>query len=123
MKDHICILIVDADEKSQTFISTLLGAYELTIWQSRNTDEALKALDEHRFGLILLDLAGNAVDPYSVLRFMKKRKITTPVIALTDRPVANEHLDASLVRGVVRKPLIAGELIRPALASAGKKIR
>ena len=121
MKDHICILIVDADERSQIFLSTLLRAYDLSIVQSVTTDGALKALEEHRFGLILLDLSVQSLDPYSVLRFMKKRRIRTPVIALTERPVSNEHLDPTLVRGVVRKPLIATEIVIPALVSAGRK--
>jgi len=81
--NNLRILLVDDENDLRMLVAERLGLEGYKVRQAARVDDALQMMSNSRFDLLLLDVVlpdGTGLD---VLRFMKDRGITTPVIMLT----------------------------------------
>ncbi len=83
MADKNSILVVDDEEALRTVLSSELEGEGYAVASAGDGDEAMTALQEKAFDLVLLDIKMPKVDGFEVLRFIKERYPTTKVIMLT----------------------------------------
>ena len=82
-KSYGRILIVDDEANVRTVFSDVLRKENYTIKGAKDGLEALKAIEEETFDLVLLDLRMPQMDGIEVLGNIKKRKPQIPVIIYT----------------------------------------
>lgn len=78
-------ILIAEDERSiakALQIKLSLSGFEVEI--AVNGEEALKLLKETKFDLLLLDIMMPKMDGFSVMEEMKKNKIKTPIIILSN---------------------------------------
>ena len=74
-------ILVGEDEKAIAMALQNKLAFEgFEVVLAENGEEVLKAIDKQKFDLLLLDLIMPKVDGFAVLKEMKEKKITLPVI-------------------------------------------
>lgn len=85
------ILVIE-DEQSLANVLEFKLSHEGFITKSvTDGSAALKVLTTEKFDLILLDLVMPVMDGFQVLEELKKRKISTPVIVLTNLNQAEDE--------------------------------
>lgn len=78
------ILVVDDSTELRTFIAEdLLPQYGYETLPAANGAEALRLMTEQRIGLVMLDIQMPDMSGMDVLREMKQRQLTIPVILMT----------------------------------------
>lgn len=109
------LLLVDDNMINVMVVQKFLKrwGYEAVVAQSGV--EALKALEEHDFGLILMDLRMPEMDGFEATRRIRARgdaKAQTPIIALTasTEPGVKERIAEVQMQGYLFKPFNAEEL-------------
>lgn len=90
----INILIVDDDPKNLTVLETVLADPSYQLVRAGSGDEALLALIDHEFALIILDIQMPGMNGFEVAQLIKKRKKTAhvPIIFLTAYYNEDVHL-------------------------------
>ncbi len=84
MPDAAAILLVEDDEPARAAIAANLRARGYVVDEARDVREALRAWDEHRPDLILLDLGLPDLDGQAVI-LRVRREATTPIVVLSAR--------------------------------------
>ncbi len=79
------VLIVDDSEMNRDLLSRRLSKMDLDLTEVCNGEEALQALKEHSFDLVLLDIMMPVMDGYETLEYMQNNQDTQriPVIMIT----------------------------------------
>jgi len=116
MSEKIKVLIVDDEEiVCLSYLRSLTGAH-CNVEVAWNGVEALLALEQHRFDLVLLDLRMPGMDGMSVLRTIKQKWPETQVVVITGYP--NIETAKEAVRqgayGYLAKPVGPDEVINAA---------
>jgi DNA-binding response OmpR family regulator len=107
------ILVVEDEKKTASFIRKALQAEGFAVDVLHNGDEALGVIETTPWDVIVLDIMLPGRDGLSVLRRMRERKITTPVLLLTARGEVSERVEG-LNAGAddyLPKPFALAELI------------
>ena len=106
------LLVVDDEMRIRTYLQRSLSALGHTVYEAADGQAALDQLDANDVDLVLLDLAMPRRGGLDVLRVMKQREFSTPVIVLTAATDISARIQA-LDRGavdVVTKPFSGAEL-------------
>jgi len=107
------VLVVEDEKKTASFIRKALQAEGFATDVCHNGDEALAAARATPFDAILLDIMLPGRDGLSVLRQLRERQNTTPILLLSARGEVNERVEG-LNAGAddyLPKPFVIAELI------------
>lgn len=90
----ISILLVDDDPKNLTVLETVLADPSYRLVRAASADEALLALIEREFALIVLDIQMPGMNGFELAQMIKNRKKTAhvPIIFLTAYYNEDEHV-------------------------------
>ena len=107
------VLVVEDEKKTASFIRKALQAEGFAVDVCHNGDDALAATSATPFDGIVLDIMLPGRDGLSVLRQLRERRNTTPVLLLSARGEVNERVDG-LNAGAddyLPKPFVIAELV------------
>ncbi|MFP4395102.1 MAG: ATP-binding protein, partial [Anaerolineales bacterium] len=108
------ILIVEDDEAMRAALIGAVESLNYRVLTARDGRAALAMLDERAadIDLILSDLVMPELGGRALLRALKKRGLTTPMVILTGHPMEQElaNLEAQGLTGWLRKPLDLDQL-------------
>lgn len=112
---RINILIVDDEPKNLTVLETILSDPNYRLVRAENADQALLALVEEEFALIILDIRMPEMSGLELAQLIKQRKKTSavPIIFLTAYLREDEHVLIGYETGAVdylHKPVNAAIL-------------
>ena len=118
MREKTKVLIVDDEEiVCRSYLRSLAGAQPLCAVQvARNGEEALYALEQQRFDLVLLDLRMPGIDGMAVLKTIKQTWPETQVVIITGYPNIETAKEAVRLGayGYLAKPVGPDEVINAA---------
>ena len=83
MSDKRHILVVDDEDALRTVLSSELVNSGYEVATAADGDEAISAVQNKKFDLVLLDIKMPKVDGFEVLKFIKKNTPGVKVIMLT----------------------------------------
>ncbi len=107
------VLVVEDEKKTASFIRKALRAEGFVVDVCRNGDEAWAATRATPFDAIVLDIMLPGRDGLSLLKLLRDRRNTTPVLLLSARGEVNERVEG-LNAGAddyLPKPFVIAELI------------
>src|SRR5437773_4578027 len=87
------ILVVEDEKKTASFIRKALQAEGFAVDLIHNGNEAVTAIETTPFDVVVLDIMLPGRDGLSVLRRLRERKITIPVLLLTARGEVSERVE------------------------------
>jgi DNA-binding response OmpR family regulator len=87
------ILLVEDDDKIRSFIVKGLKEQGFTVDACEDGDTGFSLATGNRYNVILLDIMLPGRDGLSILRNLRERKNSVPVIVLTARSALNERLE------------------------------
>ena len=108
------ILVVEDNEFTQYYATTILEKYKANVSLANNGQIALDMLKEHTFDLILMDLEMPVLDGYATINIIRsKLDLDIPIIAMTAN-VLKQFIQMALDAGAsdyILKPFLPDELI------------
>ena len=107
------VLIVEDEKKTASFIRKALQGESFAVDFCHNGNDALAAASATSFDAIVLDIMLPGRDGLSVLRQLRERGDTTPVLLLSARGAVNERVEG-LNAGAddyLPKPFVLAELV------------
>src|SRR6266704_4264174 len=107
------VLVVEDEKKTASFIRKALQAEGFAVDVCHNGDEAWSAARLTPFDAIVLDIMLPRRDGLSLLRQLRERKNSTPVLLLSARGEVNERVEG-LNAGAddyLAKPFVIAELL------------
>jgi DNA-binding response OmpR family regulator len=107
------VLVVEDEKKTAAFIRKALQAEGFAVDVCHNGEEAWSAARHTPFDAIVLDIMLPGRDGLSLLRQMRERQITIPVLLLSARGEVNERVEG-LNAGAddyLAKPFVLAELV------------
>lgn len=120
------ILIVDDEVDALDLITVELAQHGAKVTGVTTADEALKALDENTFDLLISDIGMPRVDGYELMRRIRQQEVGTdkrlPAVALTAYARVQDRMQA-IMAGYsthVAKPVEANELVTVVASLAGR---
>ena len=120
------ILFVDDEPDIRSVVKLQLTAEGFEVETAASGERVIETLEQATFDVVLLDMHMPGKDGIQVLKEMRERKISTPVIMLTaerELPMAikamNLGIDDYLTKPFFEKHLVAA--IRRALQKRGKQ--
>jgi len=87
------VLVVEDEKKTASFVRKALQAESFAVDVVHNGDDALAAASTTPFDAIVLDIMLPGRDGISVLKRLRERKNTTPVLLLSARGEVNERVE------------------------------
>jgi CheY-like chemotaxis protein len=107
------VLIVDDEVDSLEILRRVLEDSSATVVAARGADEALAAVREQRFDVIVSDIGMPRRDGYEFMRECRSRGVSTPAIALTAFARAEDRSRAlsSGYQNHVSKPVATARLV------------
>jgi DNA-binding response OmpR family regulator len=107
------ILVVEDDKKTASFIAKALKGEGFAVDVLRDGDDALAAIEITPFDAVVLDIMLIGRDGLSVVKQMRSRGITTPVLLLSARGEVNEKVEGlnAGAEDYLPKPFALEELI------------
>lgn len=79
------ILIVDDDLSVSTMLNKAVQSSGLTAEVANSGEEALQALNQKRYDLILMDINMPGIDGFQAVEIIRKQGIQTPIIIISGR--------------------------------------
>jgi DNA-binding response OmpR family regulator len=107
------VLVVEDEKKTAAFVRKALQAEGFAVDVCHNGEEAWSAARLTPFDAIVLDIMLPGRDGLSLLRLLRERKNTTPVLLLSARGEVNERVEG-LNAGAddyLAKPFVIAELV------------
>lgn len=106
------VLIVDDDDSIRNLLLTLLRRRAMTCDGAADGEEAVALLEDQKYSLILLDLMMPKMDGFQVIRELRMRGNTTPIVVVTAAGQARvSTLDPNQVKAVLSKPFEISQLV------------
>lgn len=108
-------LIADDDPVTRYLIANVLGQRRVAFDEASNGADAVKALKQHEYTLVFLDLLMPRIDGWGVIDFLRRSKSSKPPRIVVVTGVKDQTLsvaDRELVSGLIYKPLDPGEVDR-----------
>lgn len=123
----INILVVEDNPINQTVIFEILNHFDVKPVIVSSGNDAIKALDQHVFDLVFMDIQMEGMDGYETTRRLRKdaRFQTLPIIAMTANAMAEDRLDA-MEAGMsdhIAKPIDTGVLCSKICKWTGKRLK
>jgi heavy metal response regulator len=87
------VLVVEDEKKTASFVRKALQAEGFAVDVCHNGDDALTAAGTTPFDAIVLDIMLPGRDGLAVIRTLRERKQTTPVLLLSARGQVNERVE------------------------------
>lgn len=106
------LLLIEDDEILGDGLRTALQQAGYTVEWLRDGREALLAIESVEYAAVVLDLGLPGVSGLDVLRTMRQKKVTTPVLILTARDTVRDRVEGLDTGGddYLVKPFDVGEL-------------
>jgi signal transduction histidine kinase/DNA-binding response OmpR family regulator len=104
------VLLVDDSDANLVALESVLEVLGETLVRARSGQEALAALLEHEFAVVLLDVRMPDMDGFEVARLIRQRSKELPIIFISAFEPARDELEGAYNLGAVDfvvKPLIA----------------
>jgi len=116
MTENLSILYVEDNFENRILVMRILNAEGYSVTFAENGDEALRAVGEEVFDLILMDINLPDIDGYTLTSMLRKNpNVThTPIVALTANVMKGDRersLEAGC-DGYIQKPLDVDALPR-----------
>jgi CheY-like chemotaxis protein len=115
------VLVVDDDPVIRRLLVWVLQKHSLIVDEAGDGLEALALVNEHQYGVIILDLLMPVLDGFGVLDALGGNAMASPPVVLVitgaDRRQM-ESLDPQRIHGIVRKPFDPDELASLVVACA-----
>lgn len=107
------ILVIEDEKKIASFIRKGLEAQGFVVDVSHHGDEGFAAVTTRPYDAVVLDIMLPGRDGLSILRNLRERKLSVPVILLTARSELNERLEGLNLGAddYLTKPFYIEELI------------
>ena len=107
------ILVVEDEKKLAGFVRKGLEEHGFKVTACHNGDDAHAILRVEPFDLVILDIMLPGRDGLSILRSLRERKNTVPVILVTARSEANERVEGLNLGAddYIAKPFYMDELL------------
>lgn len=106
------VLVVDDDDSIRNLLLTLLRRRAMTCDGAADGEEAIGLLENQQYSLILLDLMMPKMDGFQVIRELRMRGNTTPIVVVTAAGQARvSTLDPNQVKAVLSKPFEISQLV------------
>ena len=111
------VLVVDDDDSIRNLLITLLRRKAMTCDGAADGEEAVALTEKQQYSLILLDLMMPRMDGFQVIRELRMRGNTTPIVVVTAAGQARvSTLDPNQVKAVLSKPFEISQLIDTVLS-------
>jgi signal transduction histidine kinase/CheY-like chemotaxis protein len=111
---NLRILIAEDNEMNQLLIKSILDNYGVSSKIVENGEQAINAIRENEYDLVLMDIQMPKIDGITAVKLMRKElKILTPVIAMTAHVLPGERekcIEAGM-NDYLTKPLDEDEVI------------
>ena len=107
------VLVVEDEKKTASFVKKALQAEGFAVDASHNGDEGFTLAQTTPYDVVVLDVMLPGRDGLSVLRLLRERRSTVPVLLLSARGEVDERI-AGLNAGAddyLPKPFALGELV------------
>ncbi len=111
------VLLAEDDDINRIFVEELLRSRNCTVVSVENGQEALRAIDENDYDVVLMDIQMPVMDGICAVREIRQQekgsKQHLPVIALTAHAMV-EHREECMLAGMdeyLTKPLVVEELL------------
>ncbi|MDP5253126.1 MULTISPECIES: response regulator [unclassified Vibrio] len=104
--EPIKVLVVDDAVLNQILVKEFLAKLHIIPEICENGRQALQAIEEHQYDLILMDCRMPEMDGFEATRLMREQGVTVPIIALTACATVeeSERCLASGMNGILNKP-------------------
>jgi CheY-like chemotaxis protein len=107
------VLIADDDPAIRKLVSTIIRREGLAFDVAADGAEAIAALEQHEYSVILLDLMMPNVDGFGVIAHLARHPPSQKPIVLVITAYADQkfkEVDPNVVAGVIRKPFEVADL-------------
>lgn len=107
------VLVVDDEENIVFLVESALQLHGFATVAASNGRDALRAVEEHRPDLIVLDVMLPDLDGFTVLRRLRDAGSTVPVLFLTARDATDDRVHGLTIGGddYLVKPFAVAELV------------
>jgi len=108
-------LIADDDPVTRYLIANVLGQRRVAFDEASNGADAVKALKQHEYTLVFLDLLMPRIDGWGVIDFLRRSRSAKPPKIVVVTGVKDQTLsvaDRELVSSLIYKPLDPGDVDR-----------
>ena len=112
--NNLSILVVEDNDINMEIVTFMLENYNAIVYGVDNGLEAVNAVKDKKFDLILMDLTMPIMDGYEATKQIRSLGIKTPIIAMSANAFAQD-VDKCLsvgMNGHISKPLYMEDLIR-----------
>jgi signal transduction histidine kinase len=116
------VLVVDDEPDGLEVMQRILLDRGLVVTAVRGADEALDALAQHTFDVVLSDIGMPKRDGYDLIAEVRRRGISTPAVAVTAFARSEDRTRALLAgyQTHIAKPIEASELLAIVASLAGR---
>ncbi|PQJ84243.1 ATP-binding protein [Aliivibrio sifiae] len=106
------VLLVEDNEFNQEVATAMLTKLNLRVDVANHGEEALEYIDNYTYALVLMDLQMPIMDGYQATEAIRKRNITTPIIALSANVLPEIKHKAMLCGFIsfIEKPIVFDKL-------------
>jgi PAS domain S-box-containing protein len=120
--DGVRVLIVDDEADGRELVARFLQAAGASVQTAASATEALTALDQETFDVIVSDLAMPGKDGLALVGAVRARSIRTPLVALTAHAGAQMRVRALMAgfSSYIAKPVEPAELTAVIVQQAGR---
>ena len=111
------VLVVDDDDSIRNLLITLLRRKAMLCDGASDGEQAVALIEKQQYSLILLDLMMPKMDGFQVIRELRTRGNTTPIVVVTAAGQARVNtLDPNQVKAVLSKPFEIAQLVDTVLS-------
>ena len=117
------VMVVEDEEDSREMIATVLREWGAEVLTVASADDALKAVEDGRFDVIVSDIGLPGRDGYELIRLLRERGRLAPAVALTayaEEESRNKALQAGFQEHV-SKPADPQDLLQSVARLAGRR--
>jgi len=107
------VLVADDDQSIRQLVSTIVKRENLLVDAVADGAEAIEALKNHDYAVVLLDLMMPRLDGFGVIAWLKQNPPAVKPIILVITAYADQsfkEVDPNLVSGILRKPFEVADL-------------
>ncbi len=106
------VLVVDDNSTNRQILTLQLQSWDIQVEESASGEEALKALEQKEFDLVIMDMSMPQMDGVMLARQIREehREHYLPLVMLTSIPVSEVMQERQLFNAFLSKPVKASQL-------------